>query len=286
MLDKLKRLFSRQARKSAAIRGTGLVLSAPDRKAFGLTRTQKMFIQWNATRLGISIDESERRYSESLAVLPGGHSGRAFDKFNKIAHKIFQVFVTDSPTEVFSAYQYHAKMHFLMMLTYPEPRWNESNLIVQELSRRAEVTILDFGCGLAQQSRTLAEYLRDRGVKVHLSLVDISTLRQDFLLWWGKEVGIHTTFIPCTAAVPIPELPWCDICIATEFFEHVYDPVAYFERIDAVLSDGGLLVTGIMDHHDDFMHVSPRLNALRERVAVRGYEEVIPDRVLRKPSHS
>jgi Methyltransferase domain len=280
--DQFKRLFSREARKAAALDGSGLVASAPDRAAAGMTRTQEMFLQWNAERLGISLDDSKERYAASWAVIPGGHSGRAFGKFNGAAHEVFRVFFDDNTAEVFDTYRYHGPMHFLVMLTYPEPKWSASDLIVTELAGRSEVSIVDFGCGLAQQSRTLAEYLRDRGIKVRLTLADIPTLRQEFLTWWGRHTGIPTTFLACTALAPIPDLPECDLCQATEFFEHVHDPVAYFERIDAKLSSGGLLVTGIMDHHSDFMHVSPRLGALRARIAERGYDVLLADRVLRK----
>lgn len=279
----LRRLFSRKARKAAALAGSGLVPSAPDQHATCLTRTQQFFLQWNAERLGISLEESQRRYAASLGVLPKGHGGRAFKKFNGIAHDLLRVFYDDSAAEVFDTYRYHGPLHFLAMLTYPEPQWRDSDLIVRELITRPRVSLLDFGCGLAQQSRTLAQYLHDRGIEVQLTLVDIPTLRQDFLQWWGVHTGIVTTFLPCTAAAPIPDLPACDLCQATEFFEHVHDPVAYFDRIDSKLASGGLLVTGIMDHHVDFLHVSPRLDALRARVAARGYQQLIENRVLRKP---
>ena len=278
----LKRLFSRSARKAAALQGTGLVMSVPDRNADGMTLTQEAFLQWNSERLGISLEESKRRYAASWAVLPDGHSGREFGKFNGVAHEVFRVFFEDTATEVFETYRYHGPMHFLVMLTYPEPKWAASDRIVKELSNRSEVSILDFGCGLAQQSRTLAVYLRDHDIKVRLTLADIPTLRQEFLIWWGKQMGIPTTFLPCTVTTPIPELPECDICQITEFFEHVHDPVKYFDRIDAKLASGGLLVTGIMDHHADFMHVSPQLGALRSRVAERGYDNLVANRVLRK----
>jgi 2-polyprenyl-3-methyl-5-hydroxy-6-metoxy-1,4-benzoquinol methylase len=281
--DQLKQFFSRAARKKKMLRGTGLVASVPDRNPVGLTRTQELFLQWNAERLGISIEESKRRYTASWATVSGGHSGSAFGDFNGIAHETFRVFFEDNAKEVFDMYRYHGPMHFLVMLTYPEPAWAASDLIVRELSERSEISILDFGCGLAQQSRTLAEYLRDHGKRVRLTLADIPTLRQEFLIWWGKHTGIATTFLPCTAATPIPELPEYDICQTTEFFEHVHNPLAYFERIDAKLASGGLLVTGIMDHHADFMHVSPNLGDLRSRIAERGYEVLVADRILRKP---
>jgi hypothetical protein len=248
-----------------------------------MTRTQEMFLQWNADRLGISLEESKRRYAASWAVFPKGHRGRAFDQFNDAAHAILRVFFDDTPTEVFDTYRFLGPLHFLTFLTYPEPKWSASDLIVKELINRPRVSIIDFGCGLAHQSRTLAEFLRDQGIEIQLTLADIQTLREDFLTWWGKHTGIPTTFLPCTAATPIPELPEFDICLATEFFEHVHDPLSYFDRIDAKLAHGGLLVTGAMDHHAGFLHVSPQLGALRDRISARGFEVLVTNRILRKP---
>jgi Methyltransferase domain len=165
---------------------------------------------------------------------------------------------------------------------YPEPKWISTDPIVRTLVNRYEVSIIDLGCGLAQQSRALAEYLRDATVRVRLTLVDISTVRQEFLLWWGRRAGISTTFLPCALEAPIAELPECDLCRATEFFEQVHDPVAYFNGIDAKLAVGGLLMTGVMDNHRAVSDVSPPLGTLRRRIAECGYETVVHDRILRK----
>jgi len=154
--------------------------------------------------------------------------------------------------------------------------------IVRALVNRYEVSIVDFGCGLAQQSRALAEYLRDATVRVQLTLVDTPTLHQEFLLGWGRRAGIATAFLPCTAETPIPELPECDLCQAADFFEHARDPVGYFNRMDEKLAVGGLLISGIMDPERDFTHVSPQLGALRQRIVECGYETVVRERILRK----
>jgi hypothetical protein len=219
-----KRLFTRTPRNNAAFQGTARVTAALHRGASGMTRTQELFLQWNAERLGISPEE----------------------------------------------------------MACPEPQWSRADLAARQLAKRYEASIVDFGGGLAQQSRTLAEYLRDVGVRVRLTLIDIPPLHQEFLLWWGRRAQVQTMFLPCTADVPIPELPECDLCQATGFFEHVHDPVACFNRIDAKLAVGGLLMTGIMDHEQSFGHVSPQLAALRVRIAERGYEVLVRDRFLRK----
>jgi SAM-dependent methyltransferase len=262
---------------------TELVGSTPEARSLkALTRTQQLFLEWNAERLGISVAASHARYAASWAQFRKGHAGRQFHRYNERAHEVFRVFYDDAEREVYDTYRYHGPMHLLMMLTYPEPAWTADHLIVRTLSARGAVTILDFGCGLAQQSRTLAEFLQQRGVTVELVLVDIETLRRDLLLYACARCGIAARFLACTAAAPIPPLPPVDLCIATEFFEHVHDPGAYFERIDAALKPGGLLVTEISDHYAGFMHVSPSLERLRAAVAARGYEEVLRHKIYRK----
>jgi hypothetical protein len=78
------------------------------------------------------------------------------------------------------------------------------------------------------------------------------------------------------------DLPEIDICFTTEFFEHVHDPLPYFERFHGKLARGGLLVTGVMDHHAGFLHVSPQLHMLRHEIQTRGYAELVPNRIFRK----
>jgi cyclopropane fatty-acyl-phospholipid synthase-like methyltransferase len=264
---------------------TALVRSSPSKHSISQpTRTQEYFVAWNAERLGLSVPESRARYVQSWNAVPNGHSGRAFESFHGRCYDLFKVFADDSPKEVMDAYKLHGYVHFLNMLTYPEPQWFEEDAIVKRLLGRSSVAILDFGCGLAQQSRTLAEYLRDKGLQVSIVLADIPTARKDFLLWWGKHCRIPVTFLDCSLERPIPELPPIDVCFALEFFEHVYEPVAYFARIDQALTRGGMLVTNMSDHHKDFMHVSPKLGPLRQAVHAAGYEEIFANFIYQKPS--
>jgi len=260
------------------------VKSRPSRNPISrLNRTQEYFLEWNAERLGITLAESRARYVQSWNAVRNGHNGRAFRKFHGQCYDIFRVFADDSPKEVIDAYKVHGNVHFLAMLTYPEPEWFDDDVIVKQFRNKSAITILDFGCGLAQQSRTLAEYLRAKGLDVHIVLADIPTVRKDFLLWWAQRCAIPLTFLDCTAERPIPDLPQIDLCIALEFFEHVYDPVAYFNRINQALAPGGLLVTNFSDHHKEFMHVSPQLAPLRQAVQASHYQEICANFIYRKP---
>ncbi len=247
-----------------------------------LNTTQQMFIQWNAERLNISAEESRERYFNSWKAIRNGHQGAEYRVYNELSYRLFQVFFDDNEIEIFNAYQLHAPMHFLRMLSYSEPKWNDNDLIVRNLSRRSKITILDFGCGLAQRSRTLAEHLVRKGKEVHLVLADIPTIRKKFLLWLGEKTGIATTFLDCTADAPIPELPTCDICFAIEFFEHIHNPVHYLDRIHRALSFDGLLITNVSDHKKEFMHVSPVLDSVRNQIRVLGYKELLPNEIYCK----
>ena len=147
-----------------------------------LTETQLSFVAWNAEKLNISQDESLSRYRDSLAAFPDGHAGRQYWAFNDKSYQVFRVFFDDTPGEIHAAYQFHAHMHFLRMLSYPDPKIHDSDL-PSLLNKRREVSILDFGCGLAHFSRALARWLRNRGTEVTLTLADIPTTRKEFLVW-------------------------------------------------------------------------------------------------------
>ena len=260
------------------IRKPNAPVSLPD-----LTGTQKMFLRWNAERLNLTPEESERRYIASWGAVKGGHAGIGFREFNVSAHELFRVFFNDSEAEIYDAYRFYGPLHMLRMLSYPEPVWSAKDLVVKKLLASPKADILDYGCGLAQRSRSLAGFLRENGIEVRLFLADIPTLRKDFLLWLGEKTGIPTTFLECTAAMPIPELPACDVCFALDFFEHVHNPVENFNRIHQALRPGGLLEADLEDHENEFMHVSPRLGVLRARIRELGYEEPISGVFRRTP---
>ena len=249
-----------------------------------LNQTQFWFCEWNAERLGISLEASTQRYLHSLAAIPGGPLGIEFHLFNELSHEIFRPFADDSPGEVAEAYHFHAHLHFLMMLGRDEKVWSPEDPVVQCLPKEGPVSILDYGCGLAQTSRGLATLLRDRGQAVSLALVDLPTIRRPFLAWTGERMGIAVKNLDVTPETPIPDLPDCDICFATEVFEHMHDPLPAFERIEKSLAPGGLLLTNVKDHHEEFMHVTPNLKPLRDRLDALGYTALRPGHIFQKPT--
>ncbi len=260
------------------------VLSGEVGPAPKLSPTQEYFCSWNAERLGISESESRGRYIKSWYMLPNGHAGQELRTFADLSYGLYEVFVGDNETEVYEAYRIHSQMHFLRMLAYPESVWPPNHPVVNAFSGKTDVTIVDYGCGLAQHSRGLAESLSKNRTTVRVVLVDIPTLRKDFLLWMAAKTQIPVEFLECSRTRPVPDLPNSDVVIATEVFEHLHDPMPAFEEIHRTLKPSGFLLTNLSDHEGEFMHVSPNLKALRDRTRELKYEELQSSTLFQKPS--
>jgi SAM-dependent methyltransferase len=251
-----------------------------------LNTTQRMFVEWTAARLKITKEEALKRYECSWSAIPGGHRSQDFRELNDTLYRLFGVFISDNPSELYAAYDFFSFVHFLRMASYDEPQWALDNPIMLDLLGSHKVDIVDFGCGLAQNSRSLAQALSRHGVAVEVHLADIPTIRKDFLTWMARQdqTTVSIKFLDCTPECPIPPLPDCDVCIAEEFFEHVYEPVKYLNSFDSVLRPGGFLLTNIADHSAEFMHVHPILADVRSRLHELRYEEIAPQRTFKKSS--
>ncbi len=256
------------------IRGTG---------PKSLNRWQQAFCEWNSHRLGITLEESRRRFDNSWAALRGGHHGNSFRLFCDLTQHIHQVFYSNDPKEVFAAYQTHAWLHGLRQLSIRVPEWPGYLPELQSLFEKNKPLILDFGCGMAQIPITLAMYLKTLNRSPQLFLADIPTFRLDFLKWFCQQQNLPATFASCTAEQPIPPLPPCNLLIASEVFEHLHKPLTYLDAFDAVLQPGGFLFANLDDHDPEYFHVSLDLSPVRGRLREKGYHELRRRSLYQKP---
>lgn len=249
-----------------------------------LTDTQEKFIEWNAGRLGISREVSKQRFMESAAAFPGGHGGLAYKEFCDLSYQVFGILYGDAEAEIFSSYPFYGPLHMLRFLSYPDRNiYTEKTDFIEMLKGREEIVILDFGCGLAHESRGIAHAFLSLNKSCRLLLADIPTIRKEFVLWLCRQEGIEASFYDCRAETPIPAFPRYDLLVATEVFEHVYDPVKYFETLNANLNPGGLIFTNVSNHHREFMHVSPNLEMLRTHIKTSGFREIRDHALYQKP---
>lgn len=252
-------------------------------RPFPLNANQELFCRWNADRLGISLEDSRKRYFYSWNILSGGHRGARYNAFMFMYQEIFSVLYGNGRDELFDTYRFLGPRDILRWTAREPEVWNPGHVITPALMEKDEVSIVDFGAGLAGESRALADYLTAQGKKVHLFCADIPTLAGEFLQWLADQVEYSMDYAACTPEQPIPDLPECDVLFAKEFFEHVEDPLHYFDRFDAKLRPGGYLIGDISDHSEGLLHVTPRLQHLRDEVARRGYGRVRGDVICRKP---
>ena len=248
-----------------------------------LNELQREFVSWNAERLNVPFKQALERFLASQSAFPDGHRGRKFRRFCGTSYKAFLPFFSDDAEELEESYKFFSLLHFLRMLSYGYTPWPHSDEIIRQLSNKKNIMIIDYGCGLAQASFWFADRLRFAGVEVSLTLVDFPTLRKDFLTWKCAKDGIPLIFIDADGERPASALPNAQLCIATEFFEHVRNPIHYFEVIDRALEPGSWILTNTEDHRDEFMHVSPNLAELREHIEKEGYKHFAANRVIQKP---
>jgi len=251
-----------------------------------LTETQKLFIEWNAERLKISTEECRKRFFRSMERFVNGHTGSEFDEYCELTHDVFNVLYGDKEEELYDSYAFYGTLDFLRYLSYPLPRYEDNSILIKSIGQKSKIVIVDYGCGLAQSSRALANYFAGRNVPTELHLFDIPTIRKDFLKWIYRESSVKLTLHDCTANNPIPEIPHCDVLFALEFLEHVYNPMIYVQRFHESLMNKSILVTNVEDHKVEFMHVTPILKEVRNHIRDLRYALISDDQafqIYKKP---
>jgi len=251
-----------------------------------LTETQKLFIEWNAERLNIPVEDCRKRFFRSMERFVNGHTGWEFDEYCELTHDVFNVLYSDKEEELYDSYAFYGTLDFLRYLSYPVPRYEDNSILIESIGQKSKIVIVDYGCGLAQSSRALADYYASRNINTELHLFDIPTIRKNFLKWIYRNGSVKLTLHDCTADNPIPEIPECDVLFALEFLEHVYNPMIYLKHFHESLMNNGILATNIEDHKVEFMHVTPILKEVRNRIKDLNYALISDNRacqIYRKP---
>jgi SAM-dependent methyltransferase len=247
-----------------------------------LNAWQQAFCEWRAEQLNIPLNDSIERFNHSWAALNGGHARWQFKIYCELYHDLLRPFIGNRPGEIQQAYAAHAQLHFLRMLSYRVPVWPNHIPELAPLLALPAPTIVDFGCGLAQTSISLALYLREQARSPELFLADIPVPQLEFLRWFCRRLKLSTTVAECTPATPLPPLPPCNLLIATELFEHLHQPLPFLSAFADSIRPGGFLLTNIADHTPEFLHVTPDLAPLRAFLRERGWRELRPNRIFQK----
>ncbi len=244
---------------------------------------KQAFIAWNSQRLNISLTESFARYQKSWNLFPNGHGGVEYRNFCGLVHDTFSVFHSDAETEVLESYRIHAELHLLRMLSYRVPDWKMNDPVIEHLKSKQDCTVVDYGCGLGHSSISLCIFLGEIGINCNIVLVDVPSIKLEFLRWYVRQLKINSSILECTLDAPIPSLPKSDFVIATEVFEHIHDPMPQLLAIDQSLRSQGMLYTNLGLHEQEFFHVCPDLSFLKQDLLGKNYAEIRRNILFQKP---
>ena len=234
------------------------------------------FTDFVAAQRRIPTSDARLLVREAESQFSGGWGGTEYRRFTELALETFRpLFDETTDEELIRTYQFHGPVDFLRMLGYGVPTEQDVSAIINTLTGKDEIGIVDYGCGLAHRTLVVARSLVGRGVPVTLTLVDIRrALHVDFLDFLCRKHGIEYEFIEITAAQPYPKLPPHDYCDNVSVLEHVREPLLVIENIHAALRPGGVFLALVQDAIEEMMHISPNLNAVRERLALLGYKRI------------
>lgn len=238
---------------------------------------QELFLHWIAYRLGLTFQESVDRYGQSWMVYP--HNEQEFRDFIQHYQMITSVFADDSEKESLEAYRICQYVHFLRWLA-----GNEFQLPLDPDDFPQDNVIVDYGAGVPHHSVQFALALANAGKNVRLYIVDIRTIISEFVAYAVQQLKISTGFIWVDEVNRYPKLPKHNICFAIDSIEHLHDPDRAIANIDEALIPGGLFVANLTDHQEEYFHVSPNLERVRNGLIEKRYSPEYNGNYYRKPN--
>lgn len=217
--------------------------------------------------------------------------------------------------EIFDSYRFHALLHLFRFISYSYKNKSQNNkffyyprILIETLARgdfkkillfikkilkkdenqfltrnpkdvaefliksvNENPVIVDYGCGPAYISFEIGKINKN----AQIYLVDINSLVSEFTQFRFKKHGIKAEFIQIDENNLYPQLPACNICIATEVMEHIVEPLRAYQNIFNSLKRGAILYGDFSDHDPHMFHVSPSLVTLREKIS-QNFERINP----------
>lgn len=245
------------------------------------TWTEHAFVQWNALRLHISLNESATRYQRAAAM----SAGFASTQFRELLGQIetaYSVFTSDSRAEIFDSYRVIGIPYTLRFVSYKAkcgtPLQVKLARNLHEAFPRAEtLKIIDYAAGMAQKSRCIAELLRvNHKRRSKLFLYDISSPRDHLLNFTCRQFDGFDCEFRSFDINPTPDLPrGIHLVFATEVLEHLYPEQSKHLQVqlDTSVQQGGFFYTNIREHTQEFGHVTTNLHFWRAWFRKHGFIE-------------
>jgi hypothetical protein len=213
-----------------------------------------------------------------------GWYGPEFRDFCEFNQEVFQYKYDDSPEQVYDFYKFHERTDFFRMLS--ALRYSNSNdasvynklaeIILSQTKDKPEITIVDYGYGLATNTIFLTHLIKlNVNKRFKLVLVDVERpLAEEFILWMGKRYNIRIQFIKVTKENPHPKLPKFNFIQVKDSFEHIYHPEVIVDNINESMEKGGIAYVTYDDERKELSHVTCDLQIVRDKFKELNFVEV------------
>ena len=186
--------------------------------------------------------------------------------------------ITDDNVDFEKMYVYMQDLDLMRMLSYSHSLTNSvmknhvqvfvENLIdkYEEDNEIDEISVVDYGCGLAYWTIAICESLIEKNIPVKLTLIDL--YREsfvEFLDYLCKKRNINYEFVEVKHNKLVPELPKFDYAHLMAVLEHTSEPEEIVkELVEKAKHSAIIFGTFYDDPFDDFEHISYDLSGCRE----------------------
>ena len=231
------------------------------------------FIEFIMHKNNLSQHKAMKLYELGWNSFEGGFSSNKYSNFSDFYSEIFSWKHGNSKDTYHETYKFHAPIDFFRMLSYKaytSPRDVEvykkiSEFLYEVAERDGNITLVDYGAGLAHITLTLAKILKFRGVELEIVFVDIDRFMfKEFLKFICKKYGYRFKFIDIDSNNPYPKIPKFDFLQIKDVFEHVHYPKKILNNIMKSSKDDSIISATTDDERPEMMHVTTDLKCIRD----------------------
>ena len=187
-------------------------------------------------------------------------------------------FYNDDNVDFEKMYVYMQDLDLMRMLSYSisldnSAMKNHVQIFVENLIDKYEndneideISVVDYGCGLAYWTIAICESLIEKNIPVKLTLIDLCRESfVEFLDYLCKKRNINYEFVEVKHIKLVPELPKFDYAHLMAVLEHTSEPEEIVKELVEKARHGAVMFgTFYDDPFDDFEHISYDLSGCRE----------------------
>ena len=248
------------------------------------------YIDFYSKKNNLDINLVVKVFNQSMAVFEDnrGWNGGGMLELTDTMAEVMQwkyiskekesTFYNDDNVDFEKMYVYMQDLDLMRMLSYSisldnSAMKNHVQIFVENLIDKYEndneideISVVDYGCGLAYWTIAICESLIEKNIPVKLTLIDL--YREsfvEFLDYLCKKRNINYEFVEVKHIKLVPELPKFDYAHLMAVLEHTSEPEEIVKELVEKARHGAVMFgTFYDDPFDDFEHISYDLSGCRK----------------------